>query len=796
MADTGWKSPTTNGSPSNEFTNPANAYASDNTYATRTYYSQTRFYSTHSYKGFGISIPAGSVINGIEVTVEGYCDGTAADAFRISLYLNGGATSDQKSQSFGHSDNQKTYGSSSDLWGASASSYNWSDSVFGLQVVAYNDSSTATNYLDHVQVKVYYTESPSVSVYDDVTVSEDISLRIPTLFISLFESITINESLDNIIPNLFIESFDSIVVNEDISTVIPVIFIDIYDSVAVSENINLLIIRTLVVYPDPTPKLYEEYTTDNDAATFYDDRERGQSFTMDDSKVIRAIKVKLSKNGSPTGNLTLTLKATSDGLPTGSALATATIDAATLTGSAAIYTFTLGTPYSASSGLYCFYLTPDGAGTDSGNCPKYHYDNAAGYTGGTSIYTESGTWYTDAARDWYFQIYVTGDTVDGVVLRSTTGENIATISAGAGNNHEDNGTTINVVYLQGNATPLFVELIRSIFLFDTSALPDGATILSATLNLYVSASVDDLTGQTFNIVSSNPASNAALVNADYGQLGTTKFSSDVNVGGQTTSAYLSIPLNASGLAAISGTGITKLGCRLTCDGLGGSVTPSNNGSYLQVNSADFGSNKPYLEIVYTLPLDVSNFESVIISEDISLSIPNLFINVDESITVSDDNTSIMVITREIHLDELFIVSENVSLLIPVILVEVNDSVTVSEEVSMTGDEYSIDFETVNISEYIILNIPLPVNMYDSVTVSEFIQTTGIMPLFVHDSIIVLENTAIEFSTVGRLFPNVPRGKIYSSQGLTYGGTISIEQQQGSLYPSQGFSGGGSIHGFH
>lgn len=193
-------------------------------------------------------------------------------------------------------------------------------------------------------------------------------------------------------------------------------------------------------------------------------------------------------------------------------------------------------------------------------------------------------------------------TMDGYAARAGVNQTLAAISAGAGTESGASEPT-NYCELDASSTSeQYLALYRSILTIDTSALTADATIVSASLNIYVTFSDNDFGGITFNVVGSTPAADNAIVNADFSQLGTTKYSDDTSVT-QSTSAYLSIPLNAAGLAAISKTGITKLGLRLTCDGLGGSDGTWTSGGVAGINSnsADSASNKPYLEVVYTLP---------------------------------------------------------------------------------------------------------------------------------------------------------------------------------------------------
>jgi len=70
MADTGWKSPTATGGTHNDYTNPTNAYSSNNNYATRLMADGSTY--RQSYSDFAFGIPAGATINGIEMSIEGY----------------------------------------------------------------------------------------------------------------------------------------------------------------------------------------------------------------------------------------------------------------------------------------------------------------------------------------------------------------------------------------------------------------------------------------------------------------------------------------------------------------------------------------------------------------------------------------------------------------------------------------------------------------------------------------------------------------------------------------------------
>lgn len=149
-------------------------------------------------------------------------------------------------------------------------------------------------------------------------------------------------------------------------------------------------------------------------------------------------------------------------------------------------------------------------------------------------------------------------------------------------------------YLAGSYT-----ITRTILTFDTSSIPNGSVIESATLELYKNATaVANADGSAICLVGSTPASNNAIVAGDFDQLGTTRLASDINYSSISTNAYFSMTLNATGLSSITKGGITRLGIRDKRDL--DNLTPTGVNS-IAINSADSASNKPKLIINYSLP---------------------------------------------------------------------------------------------------------------------------------------------------------------------------------------------------
>lgn len=104
--------------------------------------------------------------------------------------------------------------------------------------------------------------------------------------------------------------------------------------------------------------------------------------------------------------------------------------------------------------------------------------------------------------------------------------------------------------------------------FDTSALTSGASVSAATLSLYTTTDVGEVgAGDSIRIVSFTPDANNDIVLADFdkNQWGTTGYASDVDIGSISTEAYQAFAFNATGIAAISLTGVTQIGVRTVND---------------------------------------------------------------------------------------------------------------------------------------------------------------------------------------------------------------------------------------
>ena len=174
----------------------------------------------------------------------------------------------------------------------------------------------------------------------------------------------------------------------------------------------------------------------------------------------------------------------------------------------------------------------------------------------------SGAWGTVST------FYPDANATDGGTRRDVggSGETWSTIRSGAGTASIDNDPTFAVVLNSATTTNKWGSFRRGIILFDTSALGDGDVIDSATIG-FVITNVTDAFTDGLTLTDSDPASNTALVPADYGTLGTTKLATDKTLASLTadSSTYNTYTLNTAGEDNISLTGVSKFGLRMTAD---------------------------------------------------------------------------------------------------------------------------------------------------------------------------------------------------------------------------------------
>jgi len=163
-------------------------------------------------------------------------------------------------------------------------------------------------------------------------------------------------------------------------------------------------------------------------------------------------------------------------------------------------------------------------------------------------------------------VYPNADTetvsVDGRVYNTGGNASWSTVrSASAGSASSDSSTTGS---LGAYYTSSLYYITRLFFTFDTAAIPDTDVISAVTLQLYGNGAPDDANTTDIDIVEATQASNTALVDGDFDQVGSTVFASKT-IGSWNATGYNTFTLDSAGIAHINKTGVTKFGARIARD---------------------------------------------------------------------------------------------------------------------------------------------------------------------------------------------------------------------------------------
>jgi hypothetical protein len=146
------------------WSSPGDGKVSDDVYATAGLTSQASHYL--KVTGFGFSIPSGSTITGVSVSVERIKTGSSQDVRDASVRLvKASSVAGSEHADTGMTwpfaaDGTASYGSASDLWGTTLSPADVNGSGFGVAVSAQNLSATGSfAKIDSVSITVSYTSA-------------------------------------------------------------------------------------------------------------------------------------------------------------------------------------------------------------------------------------------------------------------------------------------------------------------------------------------------------------------------------------------------------------------------------------------------------------------------------------------------------------------------------------------------------------------------------------------------------------------------------------------------------------
>jgi hypothetical protein len=195
--------------------------------------------------------------------------------------------------------------------------------------------------------------------------------------------------------------------------------------------------------------------------------------------------------------------------------------------------------------------------------------------------------------------------VDGYTSRGTN-ETWANKRAGATGGANDTAAANYLELVAHNVADLWSTLTRVFSLFDTSSLGDLDTIDSATYE-FVSIDRTNTLSDSLSLITTTPASNTGLVDADYAQVAAVKQATDITFASLTvdSATYNVMTLNATGRGNISKTGVSKFGLRTTNDADNTTPTWSSGvASSTGMASAEetlTGDKRPKLVVTHTAP---------------------------------------------------------------------------------------------------------------------------------------------------------------------------------------------------
>jgi hypothetical protein len=175
------------------WTNPTNVYSSNDSRASYANTAQNALAVT----GFSFSIPSNATIVGIEVLIEGQGSSSTAANRNIQpgLTKNGSALVGTRATAQNlalNSDTTLTFGSASSLWGTTWTYSEINASTFGA-LVRVGNTNNSTRQVDHVQIRVTYSQAFTQSASDSLAIGEA-EAHVLQLNKSVSDALTVSES--------------------------------------------------------------------------------------------------------------------------------------------------------------------------------------------------------------------------------------------------------------------------------------------------------------------------------------------------------------------------------------------------------------------------------------------------------------------------------------------------------------------------------------------------------------------------------------------------------------------------
>lgn len=225
------------------------------------------------------------------------------------------------------------------------------------------------------------------------------------------------------------------------------------------------------------------------------------------------------------------------------------------------------------------------------------------------IVSDSATYYPDPDAET--------SSVDGYARAGTDKVSWTNEVGAAGAAAVDNDTDGLTVFIKSSdVADTWIQLYRGFLLFDTSGLPDAATIGVVTLSVKGTNKADNLSiTPDINVYSSDPFSNTALQADDFVDVGSTAFSTAITYAAFNTAGYNDFVLNDAGKAVdtqLNRQGVSKYSLRNANYDVAEELDPGNHApawtgdwvfSGFYIYWADQGNttSDPKLVVTYTVP---------------------------------------------------------------------------------------------------------------------------------------------------------------------------------------------------
>jgi hypothetical protein len=363
---------------SGAWTNPTNITDRDEVYATRQA-SGTGATNYLKANNFGLSVPSGATILGIQVSIKklrtGGTTGNTRDNSLRLLDASGAVTGDNKADTatnWGTTDDTYVYGGASDLWGASWTYSDVNDADFGvvLSVAGATSGSDRTANVDNIRVIVYYT-----------TLNGPPSVNLDTADEYEFRTGAVSIDFTGNDPN-----GDDVDFQLEIDQLTQQSVVDSYDTSGAAI--------------DTGGFLYASFP------------QEGQSFTPNATGNIESVKFFLKRTGTTPGNAVARIYAHagtygSSSVGTGTPLATSNaVDisaCSTATYQAFTFTFPAGEQIQLTSGTR-YVAVVEYTGGDGSNYLVIGFDNSSPSHGGNRVYKNGSSWVSWSAGDCAFEV--------------------------------------------------------------------------------------------------------------------------------------------------------------------------------------------------------------------------------------------------------------------------------------------------------------------------------------------------------------------------------------------------------